>query len=112
MYACVEMRSSEITNLKLVVDAKKIKTFCTMKKVCKQWASTISPISTKRTITFHLKSLNLSKNCLLQLFPHFKYIKYLSGHIVCWKGNLALQVGKQFFNKYNYNLPFVYAFSV
>ena len=65
MYTCAEMTSSEIANLQLVVDAKKIKTFCTMKKGCKQWASTIPPISTKRTITFHLKSLNLSKNCLI-----------------------------------------------
>ena len=42
MYTCAEMTSSEIANLQLVVNAKKIKTFCTMKRVCKQWTSTNS----------------------------------------------------------------------
>ena len=36
MYTCAEMTSSEIANLKLVVDAKYVKTFCTIKILCKQ----------------------------------------------------------------------------
>ena len=85
MYTCAEITRSEIAHLQLEVDAKKIKTFCTIKRIFKQCSSTIPPISTKRTIISYLKSLNLSKTNVLQLFPHFKYIKYLSGPIVCWK---------------------------
>ena len=71
MYTCAEMTSSEIANLQQVVDAKKNKTFYTVKRIFKQWSSTNPPISTKGTIVSHLKSLNLSKNCLLQFSPIF-----------------------------------------
>ena len=35
MYTCAEMTSSEIASLNLVVDAKNVKTFCTIKRLCK-----------------------------------------------------------------------------
>ena len=63
-----------IANLKLVVDAKNVKTFCTIKRLCKQWWSTIPPISTTRTMTSRLKSLNLSKHCLLSLAKQFDFL--------------------------------------
>ena len=118
MYTCAEMTSSEIANLKLVVDAKNVKIVCTIKRLCKQRWSTIPPISKTRTMTSHsaaiviwlfteLKSLNLSKNCLLSLAKQFYFLI-----LMCWKGNLAMQVGKLFFNWYSYYLLFVYAFSV
>ena len=64
---CAEMRSCEITYLKIVVDAQIVKAFCTIKTICIQRRSTIPPISTKRTITSHLKSSKMSKTCLLSL---------------------------------------------
>ena len=82
------MTSSKTANLQLVVDENKNKTFYTVKRIFKQWSSTIPPISTKGTIISHLKSLNLSKNCLLQFFPIF-----IKPYSVFGKKTIAIQVG-------------------
>ena len=96
---CAEMRSREITYLKMA------KTFFTMKTICLQRRSTIPPISTKRMITSLLKSSNMSKNCLLSLFqffsPPFKICKVFIRAQRDGSKILAMQAVNIFSNKYS-----------
>jgi hypothetical protein len=75
MYTCAEMTSSEIASLNLVVDAKNVKTFCTMKRLCKQRWSTIPPISKTRTMTSHSAAIGIWLFTELRLMLELPRIK-------------------------------------
>ena len=102
---CAEMTSCKIANLTMLVEVQNDKTF--YQTICKKRSSTISPISTTRRITSNLKSLNMSKICLLslpkqfclslfQIYKLFFRTEYVGNEI------LAMQVVNIFLNKYSF----------
>ena len=71
---CAEMTSREITNLTILVELQNVKTF--YEKNMQQRGSISPPISTKQRITSHLKSLNISINCLLSVGKQFGFFSF------------------------------------